>query len=716
MSLRVVIILAFSLLTDLLHARPDTVRVTNVNDLIVLSNQVEFYIDTSSRLSPDQAIRKYRDGAFFKTPGKAPNFTGQRGVIWFRFVLKSEVTSDVAVTLPNIFIERIAIFVYGADGLYAQKETGLLHPFSLRDFIIKDYVVCLTKSHDPQQLVIYGSVKCNAEPPLMLLIKVGTLRAVLADNRISEFISISVLGALLVMFLYNFCLAVVIRDRLYFYYCLYITTAFTVITWFNGYMFEWFWTDAPSITPYPWQMGLFYLGQLIFANKLLRIRESLPMFFRFSLLIYAGAILILAASFYPTNWMNVLILSIAIILPLYFLLASIRLCMAKVQMAFVFLLGWFPILTVTVLNTLMMLDVIRYNPFIGLHAIELSLTWELVIFSLALGFRFNIMRIEKLGVQAENLKIINEQKATLRKLVIEQTEEILTQNDQLLRNQEEIKLQNERLETQNKAYERLKEMILRQNHELETSVQRRTLQLAQSNEELKKHVHQLEQFSFIAAHNLRAPVARILGLVNILDYMNPGNPENTDILSKIVASANDLDIIVHDLGAILDAQKNKIDKTECVDINRLIEKIIHRHKPAIDHDGIIVQTLIAAPCVIAVPAYLDSILSNLISNSIKYKADHRTPIILIATEENNSDATIIVHDNGIGFDSKLFNHKLFEPFQRFHTHKDGKGLGMFLVKTQVIAMNGTIVLTSEPDVGTHVIITLPKPDRVQTTQ
>jgi signal transduction histidine kinase len=109
-----------------------------------------------------------------------------------------------------------------------------------------------------------------------------------------------------------------------------------------------------------------------------------------------------------------------------------------------------------------------------------------------------------------------------------------------------------------------------------------------------------------------------------------------------------------------------------------------------------------------VPAYLDSILSNLISNSIKYKADHRTPIILIATEENNSDATIIVHDNGIGFDSKLFNHKLFEPFQRFHTHKDGKGLGMFLVKTQVIAMNGTIVLTSEPDVGTHVIITLPK--------
>jgi two-component system, sensor histidine kinase LadS len=708
MLLRVVIILAFSLLTDLLHARPDTVRITNTNPLIELNSQVEFYLDRSSRLSLKQVIREYRNGNFFSEQHPTPNFTGQRGTIWFRFVVKSEVSTDIAVALSNIFIERLNIFICRFDGTVEQKQSGFLWPYHLRDFVTNDYIISLNKSLDPKEIVIYGSINCRANPPMIFLMKVGTLRAILADNRTSEFLSIGVLGALLIMLLYNFCLAVVIRDRLYLYYCFYITTAFIVIMWFNGYLFVWFSPDTSSINPYPWQMGLFYLGQLVFANKLLRIKESLPVFFRFSLLIYVVCIVILAAFILPFDWLNVPVFSVGLILPLYFLLVSIRLCLKGVQVAFVFLLGWFPILTVTIFSTLMMLEVIHYNLLADLHAVELSLTWELVIFSLALGFRYNSMRSEKLDAQAENIKMIKEQKLTLRKLVIEQTEEILVQNDKLLRNQEEIKLQNERLETQNKAYERLKEMILRQNHELETSVQRRTLQLAQSNEELKKHVHQLEQFSFIAAHNLRAPVARILGLVNILDYVNPGNPDNSGILNKIVASAHDLDVIVHDLGAILDAQKNKIEKTECIDINRLIEKIIHRHKPDIDHDGIIIETLIAAPCVVAVPAYLDSILSNLISNSVKYRAEHRTPIILIATEETNLNATIIVHDNGIGFDSKLFNHKLFEPFQRFHTHKDGKGLGMFLVKTQVIAMNGTIALTSEPDVGTHVIITLPK--------
>jgi signal transduction histidine kinase len=97
-----------------------------------------------------------------------------------------------------------------------------------------------------------------------------------------------------------------------------------------------------------------------------------------------------------------------------------------------------------------------------------------------------------------------------------------------------------------------------------------------------------------------------------------------------------------------------------------------------------------------------------ISNSIKYRAEERSPSITVTTEELPSGWKVRVDDNGLGFDSKFFSKKLFEPFQRFHTHKDGKGLGMFLVKTQVMPMRGTIEVQSVPNEGTQVVVIIPK--------
>jgi two-component system, sensor histidine kinase LadS len=674
----------------------------------LLTREVTYYLDSTSSLPFEKIKHQLAEGNFHTYGNKIPNYTNKQGIIWFSFSIKNTTTEEIAISFPNIFIEDLKIFISDSTHLLAKKRTGFLMPFNVRDFAVSHYVVLLAGPRQNQPLQIIGSVRANSRPPMLMLLKLGTLKNVLADARSQEFISIAILGVMLVMLFYNFCLYLIIRDRLYIYYCFYICTAGNVIMWFTGLQFEWFWPMQPHSNPYPWAMGLFNFGQLLFANKLLQLKITLPQFHKVSMVIYLACFLIVINAFLPVGFTEVVIKVMSIALPLYLLGASIILCLRKTPLAYIFLLGWLPILLGTMLNILMINDVLDYNALSDNRAIEIGLVWEVIIFSLALGYRFNIMRGEKLEMQAENLRIINEQKSTLKKLVFEQTEEMLTQNDQLIRNQEEIKLQNERLETQNKAYERLKEMILRQNHELENSVQRRTLQLAQSNEELKRYIHQLEQFSFIAAHNLRAPVARILGLANIIDVTNLQNPENHSILQKLVLSAMDLDIIIHDLGAILEAQKNKGEKTEAVDINSLIEKIINRFKPDVDSEGIIIERLIGAPVIHAIPAYLDSIFSNLISNAIKYRAETRRSIILIATEESDKDATIIIHDNGIGFDSKQVHRKLFEPFQRFHTHKEGKGLGMFLVKTQVTAMEGTITLTSEADIGTHVIVTLPK--------
>jgi signal transduction histidine kinase len=104
-------------------------------------------------------------------------------------------------------------------------------------------------------------------------------------------------------------------------------------------------------------------------------------------------------------------------------------------------------------------------------------------------------------------------------------------------------------------------------------------------------------------------------------------------------------------------------------------------------------------------AYLYSILFNLISNAVKYRSE-QSPVIRVEVTLENSDLRIQVADNGTGIDLQKHGQAIFKPYQRFNTTKEGKGLGLFLVKSHVKALNGTIEVTSEPDRGTTFAILL----------
>ncbi|MFM8911528.1 MAG: ATP-binding protein [Flammeovirgaceae bacterium] len=288
-----------------------------------------------------------------------------------------------------------------------------------------------------------------------------------------------------------------------------------------------------------------------------------------------------------------------------------------------------------------------------------------------------------------------------------QNEEITSQNEELVSQQEEISSQRDQLEKQNQKLEESKRVIAQHNQHLETTVQQRTLQLATSNEELKKQFHQLEQFSFIAAHNLRAPVARILGLANVFNIMGPAHSGNAEVLGHIVKSTQDLDTVVHDLGAILNTRPGVALQREPIVIPELVNKIIGRFAREIAEHNVSVQTDLQVGEFNSVPAYIDSIVSNLLSNSIKYRAQERKCVIKVSVVPVAGGVAIKVEDNGIGFDAEGYANKLFEPFQRFHTHVEGKGLGMYLVKTQAEALGGQVEVTSVLDKGTSVVISLP---------
>jgi anti-sigma regulatory factor (Ser/Thr protein kinase) len=104
---------------------------------------------------------------------------------------------------------------------------------------------------------------------------------------------------------------------------------------------------------------------------------------------------------------------------------------------------------------------------------------------------------------------------------------------------------------------------------------------------------------------------------------------------------------------------------------------------------------------------IQSILYNLLSNAIKYRSPERGLEITVTTHHKGNETILKVRDNGLGIDLASHQRNVFKLYRRFHTHVTGKGLGLYLVKTQMDALGGTIEVQSELNVGTTFITTFP---------
>ncbi len=236
---------------------------------------------------------------------------------------------------------------------------------------------------------------------------------------------------------------------------------------------------------------------------------------------------------------------------------------------------------------------------------------------------------------------------------------------------------------------------------LERQVDDRTRELVKTNLELIRQNSQLEQFGFIIAHNLRSPVARILGLTNLIQSDQFSMPQDEIVIHKLQNSAEDLDNVIHDLNAILEIKKGASHSFESVSLPERLNKVKSILKDKISESkAVITDDFVPNTRCYGIPAYIESILYNLVSNAIKYRSPDRTPAINVSAKLEGDHLKLEVSDNGIGLDLSTSRDKVFNLYQRFHDHVEGKGIGLFLVKTQVEALNGTITIKSEVNVGT----------------
>ncbi|MEO5975556.1 MAG: PAS domain S-box protein [Chryseolinea sp.] len=210
----------------------------------------------------------------------------------------------------------------------------------------------------------------------------------------------------------------------------------------------------------------------------------------------------------------------------------------------------------------------------------------------------------------------------------------------------------------------------------------------------------LMQFSFIASHNLRSPVASLLGLVSLFN-MDDIKGESANLIPYVKKTAMNLDEVIKDLSRILSVRTGDVHGKESVNILTMIDEIrqsfevqLHACKIEFLLSHVEVDTFHTSRI------YLHSILYNLISNAIKFRSPKRDSIIEIKTWSDHGDLSLTVRDNGLGLDLRQFGEKVFGLYHRFHLDVEGKGLGLYMVKTQVQMLNGTIHIESKPSVGT----------------
>lgn len=226
--------------------------------------------------------------------------------------------------------------------------------------------------------------------------------------------------------------------------------------------------------------------------------------------------------------------------------------------------------------------------------------------------------------------------------------------------------------------------------------------------ELNNKYNELMQFNYIVSHNLRAPVAHILGLAQLLQT-NQSEEERTDTQNFITEAAQSMDTLLYDLNTILSARSALNEKKEVFSLKNIIRDVQNNLRAEIDKSDTTIKVEIApeAATINSVKSYLQSSVFNLVANGIKYRSSERRPVIEITATKRDSMTVISIKDNGLGMDMELYGDRIFGLYNKFHTEHEGKGLGLYMTKTQIESLGGTISVNSHLGEGTEFTITLP---------
>ena len=259
--------------------------------------------------------------------------------------------------------------------------------------------------------------------------------------------------------------------------------------------------------------------------------------------------------------------------------------------------------------------------------------------------------------------------------VISAYEELKMRNMQLMELAEELRANSKMVEAQMEEIQYLNE------------------QLHQTNDRLK-------EFTYAISHDLKTPLSSLRMASNYLDQ-NPKGKETRIYKGILSRSVNRLDKTVRSLTEILDLQDKgrhvikKLDFSEVfASAKEEYQQFIEESEALIHHDFKVVSSIEY------IEGYLQSLFHNLLSNALKYRDSARKLVIKVSTIKNGDNVVLVFSDNGSGMNMEMIKERVFTPFARFTSQSEGKGIGLFLIKSMVENNGGSVTVESRVGMGT----------------
>ncbi len=313
---------------------------------------------------------------------------------------------------------------------------------------------------------------------------------------------------------------------------------------------------------------------------------------------------------------------------------------------------------------------------------------------------------EKIGNQLQEITSQSENILLQKELIEKQYQEILQREADLIDGKNKLVLANKIIKSQ-------QDLLQKENIHLEQKLLEQNVILEQTNKDLIQMNADLHQFTYMASHNLNGPIASLLGLFSIVPATKLDSELN-DLLNKSMLSVQKLHNVVKDLNQIGNIENSLLRHQEEIIWKNLIDSILAQYEQEIKENKIQIQINCSnAPSIISIRSTLYSIMNNLVSNAIKFRSPERIPTIEITSRLAGDKVVLEISDNGLGMDLAQIGDKLFMMYKRFHNHVLGKGLGLFLTKSETEILGGTITVASEVNRFTTVTLAFPMEDNTK---
>lgn len=226
----------------------------------------------------------------------------------------------------------------------------------------------------------------------------------------------------------------------------------------------------------------------------------------------------------------------------------------------------------------------------------------------------------------------------------------------------------------------------------------------------KEQNNRLSNFADIVTHNLRTHSSNLETLVGFISEEEATSKayksENFEFLKKSIQNLNDT---VSHLSEVAKIKSMNKEEVQSLNLHEYCNRAIYNVSGLAKNIKCKIENNVDPKhSVLAIPAFLDSIILNFLTNALKYSAKDRIAEVFLLSEINDDFVVITFRDNGLGIDMDTHGDQIFKMYKTFHKHKDARGVGLFITKNHIESLGGKIEVKSELGKGTEFTVSLKK--------